>query len=767
MCLPRSNSILAIAISLFIVLFAIFSIYQQSPPDALPENALPVEFSAARAMKHVRAIAGKSRPIGSAQHKLTRDYLLAQLSNLGLSPEIQKATVVNHLRGETYSAATVRNVVARLRGGSGQAIMLVAHYDSVPTAPGASDDGAGVAALLETLRALRANPPLHNDVIFLFTDGEEVGLLGAKAFISENDWYKDVRLVLNFEARGSSGPAIMFETSAGNKWLISEFSKAARYPVANSFSDEIYRSMGNNTDLTVFKKAGLTGLNFAYIGGVEHYHTVLDTVESVDQRSLQHLGSYALTSTRHFGNLNLNETRASDAIYFNTAGPMLVHYPNSWSVGLAAIMVLLFVASVAIGFQRRKLTSRSLLLSSGAFILNVVGNIALVYLAYLPLSKFQSGPGRGSLGGNQDGLYILSFVVLIATTTGIIYYLLAKKITMGNLLIGILFNWLLLTVLSFVYLPGASYLLMWPFLFTLMGAAYLLLRKKDYFSIEHLVVGAIYPLPGIALLVPLTYLVYQAFGIKALPAITLVVTLLLSLLIPLIVLLAGLGGRKLLYCLGLLILAFIASAFVSAQRAGKTHTIDHIFYAINADSGKAVWASLDLQADEWTSQFFQGGASLGSLKEFLPLTFDDILIGDAPLIQSSAPRIDVIKDEKVNDRRDMQLYVLSSRKAPIVSIDMESNENITGVSINGKNITDGVEQNEWKGLRLLCYGFDEDGITLTIRSTPSSHLKIRVVDESYGLPQIPDRIIHPRPEYIIPAPAVYSDSTLVSKTFTF
>jgi hypothetical protein len=767
MYMSRSNSISAIGISVFIVLFVVFSVYQQSPPSVLPENASPSDFSAARAMKHVQAIAGEPRPIGSAAHKKTRDYLLAQLSSLGLSPGIQKGTVINYLPEETYSVTTVRNVVARLKGSSEQAMMLVAHYDSVPTAPGANDDGAGVAALLETLRALKSDSPLHNDVIFLFTDGEEVGLSGAKAFIDQGDWNKNVKLVLNFDARGNSGPAIMFETSAGNNHLINEFAKAAPDPVANSLTPDLYRRMGNTTDFTVFKKAGLAGLNFAHIGGVAHYHTALDSIESVDQRSLQHLGNYALTLTKHFGNLDLKETTSGEAVYFNVFGRTLVHYPGSWSVGLASILTLLFAGSVAAGFRRGKLRVRHLLLSSGAFLLNLIVNMTLAYLVYLLLRKFQSGSGIGSLISHTGSWYVLSFVALITIMAGVIYGRLAKKMTIPNLLFGILFNWLLLTGLSLVYAPRASYLFMWPLALGLMGALFLLLSGRGYFSTMHLIAGAIYPLAGIALFAPLAYLMFQAFGIKVLPAIALIATLIISLLALLIVSLADLGGRKLLFCSVLLTTGLFVYSFVSARRAEKAYSMNHIFYAINADSGKAVWASLDFRPDEWTSQFFQDGRRLGSLKEFLPLTFDDILIGDASLVQFPAPGIEVIKDEMQSDRRDMQLQVMSPRRAPIVSIEIESSEEITDLSINGKDIVDRNSRRGRNGFKLVCYGFDEDGIRLTMESTVSSHLKIRVVDESYGLPQIPDRIIHPRPEYIISATARYSDATLVSKSFTF
>src|SRR5690606_17419180 len=116
----------------------------------------------------------------------------------------------------------VDNVMVRVRGtgnGAGKALMLMAHNDSVVFGPGASDDGSGVVVMLESLRAMKEHPPLQNDIIFLFTDGEEAGLLGPKSFL-QHPWYGDVGMVINFEARGHYGPGYMYETSPENGWLI-------------------------------------------------------------------------------------------------------------------------------------------------------------------------------------------------------------------------------------------------------------------------------------------------------------------------------------------------------------------------------------------------------------------------------------------------------------------------------------------------------------------------------------------------------------------
>ena len=174
----------------------------------------------------------------------------------------------------------------------------------------AGDDAAGVAVVLETLRALKAGTPLDRDVIALFDDGEEVGLLGSQLFVDEHPWAKDVGVVLNFDARGNSGPSILFETSEGNGWLVEQFARAAPHPLATSASMDIYRIMPNSTDLTTFKAAGMGGLNFAFIGGLADYHSPADTPGNLDRRTLQHQGENALAMARRMGGLDLENPSA-------------------------------------------------------------------------------------------------------------------------------------------------------------------------------------------------------------------------------------------------------------------------------------------------------------------------------------------------------------------------------------------------------------------------------------------------------------------------
>ena len=212
-------------------------------------------------MRDVREIAKKPHPLGSAENVRVREYLVGRLRELGANPKVQTTTVARHSPFGPDTWAVVNNVVAKIPGTSPSGtVMLVAHYDSVPSGPGAGDDGASVAAILETMRALKASPALHNDLIVLFTDGEELGLLGAKGFVETYPALRNIKVVLNFDMRGDYGPSRMFQTSAHNSWLIDQLTAAAPFPRGSSETASSYRRSAYETDFDVFLDAGITGM---------------------------------------------------------------------------------------------------------------------------------------------------------------------------------------------------------------------------------------------------------------------------------------------------------------------------------------------------------------------------------------------------------------------------------------------------------------------------------------------------------------------------
>ena len=302
------------------------------------------EFSVARAMATVEAIAQEPRPAESEANARTREFVAERIRALGLEPEFQRAVVRD---------VAVENVLVLVPGTqSASTLCLMAHYDSRVESPGAGDDAAGTAVLLETLRALLAGPPLANDVLFLITDGEERGLLGAEAFVAAHPLAEEIDLVLNFEALGNAGPAVLFETGPNNGWSIREFARGASHPVGSSLGKTVYEAMPNDTDYSHFRDRGVAGLNFALCSGTTAYHKPSDRPENLSRWSVAHHGSNALSLVRHFGELPLEREPEPDRIYFNVLGRAFVHAPAATAVPTAVMLAVLTLFGVASFFRR-------------------------------------------------------------------------------------------------------------------------------------------------------------------------------------------------------------------------------------------------------------------------------------------------------------------------------------------------------------------------------------------------------------------------------
>src|SRR6185437_3420582 len=109
-----------------------------------------------------------------------------------------------------------------------------------------ADDGIGVATLLEVGSILKQRS-LKRPVILLFNEGEELGLIGARAFLAD-PLSGSGDGVLYFEARGVTGPVTMFETSRPNAAAIDAFAIAVKRRFASSLSTDVYHLLPNDTD---------------------------------------------------------------------------------------------------------------------------------------------------------------------------------------------------------------------------------------------------------------------------------------------------------------------------------------------------------------------------------------------------------------------------------------------------------------------------------------------------------------------------------------
>lgn len=770
--LLRKEVLLALSVALLTILYAYLGLLEMTPPAAQPVETADNEFSSARALKHLEAIAQNPHPIGSREHDRVRDYILSQLAAMGVNSEVQKTTAITSGMQPPIFAGTVENLIGRLPGADkGKAILLVSHYDSVPNSPGASDNGAGVAAMLECLRALKSSPQLKNGIVFLFTDGEEAGLLGARAFADTLPLADEIRLVLNFEARGSSGPSMLFETSADNGALIEEFASATPHPVASSLFYELYKLVPNDTDMSVFKRQGLEGLNFAYIKGLTSYHTNHDNLKSIDERSLQHHGSYALALSRHFGNFDEQIVKKPDAVFFNFIGSNLIRYPKSWVTALTLIAVVFFITLTALGFIKRRLTGAGIAAGAGALIANLILAPLLVSLAWLIIKKLQAGDAsKFSDAVSQDGFYLLGFASLVVAAISSTQPFLIKKFGAQSLTIGALIWWLLLLVLTTIYLPGVSFIFLWPSLFSLLGLAFLILSKDENpTSTRNFIALAATSLPAIAILCPVIYLLPIALGMSFVWLPMILVALLVSLLVPQLHLVTRSSKLALPLLAALAFPCFILAGNWASKFGADNPMPNHLFYILDSDKQEALWASADQKPDEWTSQFISQDAASDALEQFTPYPAATYLKNQAPAAQLAAPNLEVIEDKIINGLRHLRLRLRSARQAPVFILRADSKVEIFSLSIEGKQFNlDNmpVSLGPRRPWLLHYHGLPAQGVEVVLDVNPSLPLSFRAIDQTYGLPEFESFPYRKRPEHLMPSAVYDSDSTFVAKLFT-
>jgi Peptidase family M28 len=508
-----------------------FAINAQKPPTALPVDAPNDVFAAARAQKHVEEIARAPHPMGSDEAQRVRELLVQKLEQLGLAPEIQ---------GPKKADSSARNVVARLKGQGPvgkKALMLCAHYDSVADSPGASDDASGAAVVLETLRALKAGPLLERDVVVLFDDGEENGFHGSRLFVTEHRWAKEIGVVLNFDARGNSGPSIMFETSDGNGWLVNQFAQAAPHPLATSLSMDIYKIMPNNTDMTVFKEAGMGGLNFAFSAGIAYYHTPEDTPTNLDSHTLQHQGENALAMTHWLGRLDLDNPKRDDVIYTSILSRVVVTYAKVWVLPLALTATGLFLIVVSISVRTGLIrladlaAAASMLFAAIWLSLLAVGILFFIGIFWSVLRDIFTT--SAAIPWQKYDVAIMTVCALLTTTVT-----LALERSSGDhrpliaLCLGALFWWLVLSLATALWLPGASYLFVWPTLAGLLGLFIKVQLQPE--SVLAWVVTLFCSIPPFLLLPPLIRTTFDGLSLGMTAPIMILVVLFIGTTLPIL-----------------------------------------------------------------------------------------------------------------------------------------------------------------------------------------------------------------------------------------
>ncbi|HEY5775392.1 MAG TPA: M28 family peptidase, partial [Xanthomonadales bacterium] len=714
--------------TVFLSLMLAFAYRQTLAPEARSGSDLDM----AALTRHVAVIAEKPHPIGSTANRQVRDYIIAHFELLGLKTEVQKTMVI--YRHPTRPAqktiiGQVENIIARLPGrSSGHAesaadLVVMSHYDSRPSGPGAGDDASGTAAIMEVARILVSAPTPAHDVVFLITDGEEMGLLGAQGFFRQHPAARNVGLVLNFEARGSYGASFMFETSNGNAWLVDRLIASAPDLLASSLSYEIYRRMPNDTDMSISKGEGIPGLNFAFSAGLIDYHAMTDTVQNLDKNTLAHQANYVLETTRYFANLENWQSAEGDRTYFNLWQGTLVSYSQglAFFIGISVLVlgVWLFAAAWRAGTIDAGSVGRGLLCMLVIFLMVYslfdsllaylqkadAGMLRITSLGEWPLLAFftttlgitlwfgyRLGRGLSKLDIFVPVLVLLLLVPLAGRSSALAFappllllplmWMLRAREGKTDLWTAALSLWWLLAALALYFAVNASYLFAWPLASVLLGIFMFRRLSATGSGVRFTVVLAAGLLP--LLLLPPVYIVaYLALGL-AQPQVLMVICCLSLLLIWPLLRSIGLvaEGKAALLLLAAGILLTLVVVFGRGFDARHPRA-EELFYAIDVDQQQGFWVSPDARVGTWIGKFMGDSASAANMSRIMPGYDREVRIKESAPPQFKAATLKIEGDQTNGGMREIRMHLQSAGRGEYINLLFAADAGILTATVNG------------------------------------------------------------------------------------
>lgn len=699
---------LAIALAMLMLAFGAkdWLILPPSPP-AKAENGA---FDTTRASARLGRILGDQRPhpVDSPANDAVRGRLIAELRAIGLEPQVRERMDCNGTpKSRTVSCSMTRNVVASIGPTEGRRILLNSHYDSTPTGPGASDDGIGVAAMLEVAALLQARPPAR-PVTFLFNEGEEYGLNGARAFVEGDPLAREVDTLINIDSRGVSGPAIMFETSNPNGPALADYARATARPYANSLSTDFAQLIPNTTDNMVFKERGWKTLSYSIIGNETRYHTPGDTTDALDRASLYHLGSEVLAATRTLAS-GAGQAEQDRRVFTDVAGRGFVSLPLAVA---AAMLVLILVATVLVAY-RRKALGRPLRMVAAA----VFGSIAVSAVIVEIAAVIRAGDYWRA---HPIVAYLAVYATLLTVEAALLGRL-ARSIERDRLRIA---GWLLILLFggaASLALPGATiYFLAAPTLalvammagkraslstalFRLAALAQLLLFAELLALIEMLLIDG--PLSAVA---PLAALAALPVLIEVMP---------------------GERSRGTILAMGVAALALSAGALVMPRTSEARPGAFTIDYVRDDVRGKANWAVASKQAPMpggWDrfGEWRRATMSYNGRRRW---------IVDAPAIDVPRPSIRMLSSIPDGAGRRVRLAI-GRGGGDTVSVKFDKKVPIVAIGLAGR--TRLIARDAKPGPAFLrCSGRACDGLVLEVQLADRKAVKAQLIGTRFGLPE--------------------------------
>lgn len=755
----------SVLVAIFIAAILSLLYFTMMPQWSASDNVPLSEFSTKRAHDKVEAISEKPHFVGSENHEQVANYLIEELKKLGLETSIQEGYTLTDWGNLVKS----KNILARIKGTQNtKALLLLTHYDSAPHSfsHGASDAGSGVATILEGVRAFLYNKTTHkNDIIILFSDAEELGLNGAALFVTQSSWANDVGLVLNFEARGTSGPSYMLmETNHGNAGLVKEFASAnVTYPVSNSLMYSIYKMLPNDTDLTVFREQkNIQGYNFAFIDGHYNYHTVQDDIKHLNTNTLAHQGTYLMPLLNYFSNANLNTTQSTaDYVYF-TIPFTFISYPFELVLPLLIFGLVLFLLLVFIGIAKRILILSQMAKGFIPLFGSLISTGLITYFGWKGL--LMAYPQYNDLlnGFTYNGhAYITAFVFLALSITLLFYNLFSSKNVTINHYVAPLFIWLVINGALAIYLKGAGFLII-PVYFGLFILGYYIITQKS-----NKILNLAFSIPALLIIAPFIQMFPIGLGLKVLFASAILTVLTVGLLWPVFGAFAKKGQWALLFLL--ISIGFFAKAhFESGYEKGKAKS-NSLVYIYDADSHKAYWVTYDKNLDVWTKAYLGEDPERATYWKETPLfsKYDSqfTFTTEAPIKELKKPTVEFLRDSVGGNQRYFKIKISPNRR--VNRYDVFANE-----KISFQNFTaNGARQLEQKGSKmnrngkkiLSYYVVNNEPLEMQFSIDKSALFDMNLLESSFDLMSNPLFNMTARASWMMPTPFVLNDAVVIKE----
>ena len=753
-------------LSILFILGILGFVFATMMPQGSTDDEVPLsEFSTKRALEQVKNISQKPHFVGSENHEVVANYLVKELQNLGLETSVQEGFAFS----DWGTLTKCKNILARIKGGnSDKALLLLSHYDSAPhsSSQGASDAGSGVATILESVRAFVYNKTAHkNDIIILFSDAEELGLNGAALFVTEHKWAKEIGLVLNFEARGSSGPSYMLmETNTGNAGLVKEFAEAnPKFPVSNSLMYSIYKMLPNDTDLTVFRKNGnIQGYNFAFIDGHYNYHTAQDDINHLDKNTLAHQGEYLMPLLHYFSDANLNSTQSpEDDVYF-TIPYSFISYPFDWVLPMVIIAFVLLLFLIFIGIGKRILSFPEIIKGFIPFLGSIIVSGLITFFGWKLLLKVYPQYNDLLNGFTYNGHYYIAAFVLLTLSICFAFFqrFSAKKVTMNHF-IAPLFIWILINGLISIFLKGSGFLIIPAFAGLLMLASFVLTQKSKW------ILNLVLSIPTLLIIAPFIQMFPIGLGLKVLFGSAILTVFTFGLLLPVF----GSFVRKGMSSVILLALAigFFAKAhYLSGYESGKAKS-NSLVYLLDADNNRATWATYDTNLDEWTKTYLgtnpKDATAFNSLS--LPSKYNSgfTFMADAPMKELAKPKVEFLKSRIVGANRYLKIRITPNRKVNRYDVFANEDLDIHNFKANGLSLLGQKgSKYERKGKKLLSYYLvNQLPLEIEFSFATSSVLDLDVMESSFDLMSNPLFQMQKRANWMMPTPFVLNDAVVIKQ----